>query len=249
MRIADSGTQGGKRVWPSLETASLVADWANIVFIASLAIGVVATILIVWMANVKESHWDRERERANQHAGELANETARLSMEAERAKASIAAADARAAEASVVASRAQLALEQFRAPRVLTQEQMQALVTSCRPFAGIPFDFAVNPTPEPQALMGQISEALRAAGWIWVARENTHGLAITSTGNPQSGINISFVGLGVELDVSKNAEWGAAVVALTRPIAMAGIAVRVNIANDDSAPPNAVHIFIGVKPQ
>jgi len=58
--IAPTGNQGGMRMWPSLETASRIYDGANITLVLALAFGVVATILIVWMGNVKEEYL-RER--------------------------------------------------------------------------------------------------------------------------------------------------------------------------------------------
>ena len=64
--------------WPSLDTASRVADTANLFFIASLVVGVVSTITIVWMANVKEAHWDIARIQSEERIAEAQRETARL---------------------------------------------------------------------------------------------------------------------------------------------------------------------------
>jgi hypothetical protein len=43
-------------MWPSEEWASRLFDWANIGIICSLAVGVVSTVLLVWMGNVKEAY-------------------------------------------------------------------------------------------------------------------------------------------------------------------------------------------------
>jgi hypothetical protein len=92
-------------MWPSLETASRVADWANVFFIGSLVVAVISTILIVWMANVKEAHWDELR---------------RISEE------KIAEANARQKEA-------ELQILQLRFPRSLDIEKFKAAVEKMSP--------------------------------------------------------------------------------------------------------------------
>jgi hypothetical protein len=49
------------------------------------------------MENIKEAHWDREREMSRERVSKLDNETVRLSAEAEAAKKEIATANAEAA--------------------------------------------------------------------------------------------------------------------------------------------------------
>jgi hypothetical protein len=80
MTMADNGNRRGIRMWPSLETATRISDLANWALIGSLVIGVISTVLIVWMSGAKESYWDKERVR-------LVAETTRLSTETEKAKA------------------------------------------------------------------------------------------------------------------------------------------------------------------
>jgi hypothetical protein len=70
MPIQSAENQEHKRMWPSLETASRVADFANAVFISSLVFGVLASGLIVWMANVKEAHWDALRRASEEKIAE-----------------------------------------------------------------------------------------------------------------------------------------------------------------------------------
>lgn len=43
-------------MWPSEEWASRLFDWANVGIISSLTVGVVSTMLLVWMGNVKEAY-------------------------------------------------------------------------------------------------------------------------------------------------------------------------------------------------
>lgn len=58
-------------MWPSEATAALIYDIANIVLIVGLVIGAVATVLIVWMGNVKEGYLKREVASAHERAAEL----------------------------------------------------------------------------------------------------------------------------------------------------------------------------------
>ena len=69
-------------MWPpSLSLANKIFDVANIFFISSLVIGVVATIVIVRLAAVKERYWEEERDSANLKIAELNKETAQLTAD------------------------------------------------------------------------------------------------------------------------------------------------------------------------
>jgi len=68
--IAESGNQGGIRMWPSEEWASKLADWANFGLIASLIAGVISTVLLVWMGNVKETYLKMHLIASNERAAE-----------------------------------------------------------------------------------------------------------------------------------------------------------------------------------
>ena len=69
-------------MWPSLPVTNHIADLANIFFIGSLVVGVVSTVLIVWMANVKEGHWERARQDSEERI-------ASLTTQGEEAKATL----------------------------------------------------------------------------------------------------------------------------------------------------------------
>lgn len=62
-------------MWPSEELASRLYDLANMGLIAGLVAGVVSTVLIVWMGNVKEGYLKRDVAHAQLSAAE-ANEKA-----------------------------------------------------------------------------------------------------------------------------------------------------------------------------
>ncbi len=69
-------------MWPlselSLATATRISDWANLALIGSLIAGVLSTFVIVQMGNIKESHWDRERDQSKERIARLNNETEHL---------------------------------------------------------------------------------------------------------------------------------------------------------------------------
>ena len=71
---------GGRGMWwwSSLEAAERWGDWANIALVSALALGVVATYLIVSTTNIKEDHWRELRRKSDVRIAELNNETAKL---------------------------------------------------------------------------------------------------------------------------------------------------------------------------
>jgi hypothetical protein len=72
-------------MWPSLETANRISGLANSALIFSLASVALFTILVAWMANVKEAYWDADRQASNEHIADLANKTASAQKEAAHA--------------------------------------------------------------------------------------------------------------------------------------------------------------------
>lgn len=151
--MAVNGTQGNKRMpWPSLDVASRAADTANILFICSLVVGVVSTVAIVWMANVKEAHWDLLRKESGEKVAVLELETANAKTEA-----------VKATEATEILRAKNLDLEATISPRILEQNlTAQAL----KLFAGMSF-FVASPTDfEPKRTAGQIRFMLVQAGWM-----------------------------------------------------------------------------------
>lgn len=90
--MAPRETKKAFRMRPSLETAVAWFDGAGWVLVAALAIGVVCTIIIVFMGIVKEGYWDEARETARVRIAELATEGEKAKAEVERAHADIEAA-------------------------------------------------------------------------------------------------------------------------------------------------------------
>ena len=119
-------------MWPSLKVASTLFDAASVALVASLAVGVAATALIVWMGYVKEHHWDALREASRERTELLATETARANVETARAHERIAAAQVEISQANERAAEAirkaeeellaakQVAFHRLASPRKVT---------------------------------------------------------------------------------------------------------------------------------
>src|SRR5713226_351356 len=76
--IADSGNQGGIRMWPSEEWASRLYDLANVALVIGLIVGAISTVLVVWMGNIKEEYLRKDLASANERAANLEHETEEL---------------------------------------------------------------------------------------------------------------------------------------------------------------------------
>ncbi len=87
-------------MWPSLKTAVWLYDLSNIGLIIGLTIGVVSTVLVVWMGNVKEENLNRDLAVSRER-------TASLEKQSDESKASIAKANAAAAQSLAAAKQAE----------------------------------------------------------------------------------------------------------------------------------------------
>ena len=152
-------------MWPSLATANHIADLANIFFIGSLVVGVISTVMIVWMANVKEGHWERARQDSEERIAVLATQGDEAKAALGTAQADIAKANAQIAEANARAVEAKLALEKFKAPRVLTDAQAVRVGAKLKQFGSEPVDlFLYSESAENVRLIGPISFAVNTSG-------------------------------------------------------------------------------------
>jgi hypothetical protein len=161
--MAESGNQGDKEMpWPSLEVASRASDIANLFFVISLVVGVMATIGIIWMANVKETYWDISRKESEEHI-------AKLTADGDASRASIAEANARAEEASQKAAEAQLALERRKTPRTLGPARQQAVAAAIKPFSGQRYRAAISQAADDGlAFWESLYVTLEKGGWVYV---------------------------------------------------------------------------------
>jgi hypothetical protein len=235
--MAEIAKHAENQPWPSLEWASWIFDRASFVLVGSLVIGAAATIAIVWMGIVKEHHWDLARDQAAERIASLELETARANEEISKANMGAAEATARALEA-------QVALEKLRTPRALDANKQSRIAEKIKPFAGVPFDVALQPDPEPIGLLSQIISALEAGGWKQRNWSNSTGVIFNGPNGREAGI-LYVEGLHVEFSETKP-EWEAPVLALIRALAAEGVEVkgtRATKANSD-----AIHVIIGRKP-
>lgn len=68
-------------MWPSEEWASRLYNLANMFLIAGLAVGVISTVLVVWMGNVKEEYLNRDLAATNERAAEAEKRAAQANLE------------------------------------------------------------------------------------------------------------------------------------------------------------------------
>ena len=68
-------------MWPSEESASRLYDLANWGLIAGLVVGVVSTILLVWMGNIKEAYLRDHLAHTNERAASAGATAAKLEVE------------------------------------------------------------------------------------------------------------------------------------------------------------------------
>jgi hypothetical protein len=158
----------------------------------------------------------------------------------------VAEANARAAEASQKVQEAMLALARLTTPRTLTPERRERMTEVLKSFAGTPFDFAVQPEPEPVALMDQIADALVAAGWIWQPSGGS-GMALVRHGKPQASMTTA-TGLSIAIDDTRCSDWDKAVLALQAQLVESNIdAAAASLTTKGVVTATAVHIKIGRK--
>lgn len=215
--------------------------------------GASATGTIVWLGIVKEHHWDLLRDRANEKIASVELDAAKSNAEAAKAHERIAELSkqaeelrTRTAEANARAEEARLALEKFRTPRKLDAAQSERVKAIVAQFPGTPFDVSVNLESEPQNFAAQLGAILKSAGWVWKNRNNTPGLAIR-LGPYEAGMLNGGPALGLEIDVSKSDEWSAPLLALGNALQVEGVQVVMNRAMDNSATPDAIHLYVGSK--
>jgi hypothetical protein len=207
------------------------------------AVGACATIaflLLQWRTTTireEQSDW-----RTTAIEADTAKSKAQLGV----AQADIAKANVQIAEANARALEARLALEKFKAPRKLGETQLARVKAAVTPFAGTPFDIGVTLESEPQNFAAQIAGLLESAGWVWKDRNNTPGIAI-NIGKHQAGMVSGGPPLGIEIDSSKDKDWGRAVLALGNALLAEDMQPVMNEATDNSASSDAVHLYFGSK--
>ncbi|MEI9925562.1 MAG: hypothetical protein WDN50_20830 [Bradyrhizobium sp.] len=253
--------QAPNRRFRMFATADSAALWFDI-FNGVLLVGAFFVLAGTWgtikTAAVKERFSD-ERIAANEA------ETKRSVADSDAAKEGTAKANERIAELSTQseqlrkdtaeaqrgAAEAQLDLAKFRAPRILSAEQLDKLVVAMRPFAGTPVTFGVFQDPESAAFLEQISTALLSAGWV--EQEWKSGGDIVWTRAPPHPIaGFTYVtGVYVQADgPSHSSDFGPIVVKLAKLLSNAGVEAKSEIGRMPENSNNAaIKILIGQKPR
>jgi hypothetical protein len=237
-----------------VEAAAYWLGWVRLVQLVAVflvAVGVVAEFAGEWIGRPLERVIDRAREL---QFAQLTNDTARLSAEAETARAAIAAADARAAEATQRAVEAQLALEKFRAPRKLVAEERAKIVEKVKPFAPVKFDVSVIVgDPEALAFLGEIIDTLELAGWTWIEWNHPSGPFMnvySISGKPNIGQAGGVSGIVVLIHDDHQSEFSAAAAELAQSLTLVGLESVGMSPNAGESIPNhdTIHIIVGKKP-
>jgi hypothetical protein len=213
----------------SLPTANGIYNAANIVLIIGAILVTIGTIAVFWSAGIRDRYSD---ERISSNEAETA-----------RAKESAAVANQKAVEA-------ELKLEEFKAPRHLTAEQISSMGQVLVSFAGIHFDVGIIPgDPEAENFLPQIEAILTAAHWVevdWKAESVT--LVNKRAGMPIAGI-VNMTGIIVQMHPQNVKKFEAAAIALVERLINAGVVSKaeggVGYPNDNT---DALHILIGKKP-
>ena len=225
--MADIANQAGKEPWPSLESASWVFDRASWILVISLAIGLSATVAIVWMGVVKEHHWDLLREKAAKQ---------------------IASVELATAKANKQAAEAQLALEKYKAPRSISPEQRNRIAEEMKQFKGQQyFGMVASDIADAWDIWREISLSLEIAEW---KRLPPPGLQATQYG-PPAGIALApQAGVMILASVANDASENMRLYDLAKILA-ARLTDRSIIAGagfTQSQYPNTIAIVIGPKP-
>lgn len=211
-------------MWPlSLESSTRIYDLANLGLIVSLVGGVISTVVIVWMGNIKEAHWDKERHESRERVAELGKETA---------------------EANKRAKEAELALEKFRAPRKFDPDRRAQFIETLKPFARTAYDVSTY-GPDSVEFALHIAEVLKDAAWDlrnWTGGGST---TILPAANRYAG-NVVLFGVDIR---GYNPKLTEAVNVLVKVLKDAGFdEIRGDIREPAlTSEANMIHIMIGPK--
>ncbi len=186
----------------------------------------------------------RDIEIARAESAEATLRAADSNRQAAEAQERAAEANERGAQAERAAAEAQLQLEQFKAPRRLTDEQRSSLFDAMRGYPGTKFDMAVQGSdPEAGAFIGVLEPILLAAGWVEIGYAGPGDIAFTRPGKPTIGM-INLEGVYVQVRQRTGDPANAAT-------QLAGLLTRFGIktvlAEGSSTNLDGVHVYVGKK--
>lgn len=247
------------RMWPSAETAAWLYNLANIGLILGLVVGVVSTILVVWMVNVKEAYLNRSLTESRERTASLEKQTAESQIAIAKANADAAQslatatqaesnlADAneraakaheRAAEAERRAAEAQLALEKFKAPRVLSSVDQKVIISKISKFAGQEYTVTTFwDLKESLAFSNQLHQTLLTAGWKYIP-----------SGEGGSFLLGGLAGVQVWVHPAADPPVRAAAAGLVAALEQIAQAPTLKVQNPKNAKDNKINLNVGTKP-
>jgi hypothetical protein len=141
-------------MWPSQQAAEWISDAANFALIASLVIGVIATVLVVWSGNKKEIYLKRDLAAAAARSAE--------------ANARASEADARAAQAierAELEKTARLELESRLADRTIGGENLHRIGTQLASHPGMHVDVIRNDDEESWRFASHLMAVFYVGQW------------------------------------------------------------------------------------
>ena len=233
-----------------------VLQWANIVYIACVALTAAAIFAVYLLSGRVNAAKDRELKKyqtesqVNITAAQAEAAEAMKIAESERLaraelESQVAVAEARAAEANAVASQAQLELVKLKEPRTIAPEDQEKIIAALKKFAGQNFGFSVYGDPESLSLLRAIDAMLKSAGWLRV-RSQIGMIVVDAAGNTAGTSHDSGVTAFFGPD-NRDAE--AAVLAVCRALAGAGIPCQPSRTEQlRGKTPKAIVINVGKKP-
>jgi len=152
---ARDGGEGVRSMWPPEESAARIYDAANWGLVAGLVVGVISTVLVVWMGNVKEAYLRSHVAETNERAAHAEDRAA--ANEREAARLGKLAEDERLARVE---------LESKVAWRRLGAKEQSQIASHLKQFSGEPALIAHSPNDiEAATFATEIATALQMAGW------------------------------------------------------------------------------------
>jgi hypothetical protein len=158
--------------------------------------------------------------------------------------------DVKIAEANERANVATLELAKFKAPRILTVEQISRVTMAMKRFARTEFDGGVGPLndPEPLHFFDQVVQALTAAGWKQLAFASQQVMTLPrSNGTPPVG-GVSVTNVIIDIHPSQASRLWPVAKALAEALAAEGIAAAYDQGSGGgSMNERAIHVLVGRK--
>lgn len=205
--------------WFSEAWTNRLYDWANLGLIFALALGVVATGIVVWSGKQRDAY-------LAQHLADAAERAAKANRLAEQEHL------------------ARVRLEDKLAGWRLSAAAQSRVITAIMPYMGTPYELSANPNE--LVFMETIDSMLTAAGWnrLTPQAQNALGINILLDGKAQ----IVYVSdIRIEIAEDRLKEWGPAIEQLRNALQAEGIPASAHYFPPNQGSETAVHVVIGRK--